>query len=96
MMSTETQTRYSVPFTPLEERIEAERPELLPALKNLKSAIGEADYEKYINTLASIKKVEDQLLVITRREMNRSIILSRFLPQLKESFDVRFVRVVNQ
>lgn len=95
-MSTENQTRYSVPFTPLEERIEAETPELLPALQKLKSSIGEADYEKYINTMASLKKVEGQLLLITRREMNRSIILSRFLPQLKESFDVQFVRVVNQ
>ena len=95
-MTTKNQTRYSVPFTPLEERIGAETPELIPALEQLKGAIGEADYEKYINTLASLKKVEDQLLIITRREMNRSIILSRFIPQIKASFAVQFVRVVNQ
>lgn len=89
-------TRYSVPFTPLQERIAKETPDLTEALVTLREKIGAEDFERYINSLVSIKKVEGQLLIITKREMNRSIMISRFLPALKESFKVDFIRIVNQ
>lgn len=89
-------TRYTIPFTPLTERIENEAPHLSSGLAALKIAIGNNDFDKYINSLLSLKKVDDQLLMITKKEMYRSIIMSRFLPAIKESFAVSFVRIVNQ
>ena len=95
-MSTESTNRYSIPFTPLEERISQEMPHLSESLCALRTAIGEDDFEKYINSLASLRKVDDQLLIITRKEMYRSVITSRFLPALKSAFAVNFIRIVNQ
>ncbi|HAK75184.1 MAG TPA: hypothetical protein DCP36_19530 [Sporomusaceae bacterium] len=95
-MSTEASNRYTIPFTPLEERISQEMPHLSEALDALRIAIGPADFDKYINSLASLRKVDDQLLLITRKEMYRSVITSRFLPAIKTAFAVSFIRIVNQ
>lgn len=95
-MSTEQTTRYSIPFTPLEERISQEMPHLSEALAALRTAMGPEDFEKYINSLASLRKVDDQLLLITKKEMYRSILISRFLPAIKAAFAVNFIRIVNQ
>lgn len=92
----EINTRYTVPFTPLEERVAQEAPHLSQGLAALKAELGADDFEKYINSLVSLRQVNDQLLIITKREMYRSIIVSRFLPAIRECFDVRFVQVINQ
>lgn len=86
----------TVPFTPLRERIAVEIPELLVGLDRLQSMIGEADFEKYINSLISLKKSGDLLLLITGKTMYYSIIERKFIPMLKESFDVTKVRVISQ
>ncbi len=90
------ETRYSIPFIPLDKRLATEAPQLLPALESLKNALGPQNFEKYINSLVSLRRVDDQLLIITKREMNRSIIVSRFLPAIMASFAVKAVRVINQ
>lgn len=95
-MSLETQTRYSVPFSPLEERLATEAPQLSDALAQLRIKMGTHDFEKYINSLTSLRKVNDQVLLITKREMYRSILMSRFLPAIQESFGVKLVRIITQ
>ena len=86
----------TIPFTPLIERIAVESPELLLCLDYLKSMIGEPDFEKYINSLVSLKKSDDLLLLITGKTMYYSIIESKFIPMLQESFNVTKVRVISQ
>ena len=88
--------RYTVPFSPLTERIGQEAPHLSAALAKLRTAMGEADFERYIDSLVSLRQTEDQLLLITKREMHRSILMSRFLPAIKQCFAVRLVRIVSQ
>lgn len=89
-------TRYAVPFTPLSERLAADSPHLAESLAALRQAMGDADFDQYIETLNSLRKVDDQLLLITRKEMNRSILMGRFIPHLKQAFGVAYVRIVNQ
>ena len=89
-------SRYSIPFTPLSERIAADSPHLAEPLATLRQAMGNAEFEKYIDSLNSLRKVDDQLLLITRKEMYRSILIGRYLPLLKETFGVNIVRIVNQ
>lgn len=84
----------TVPFTPLRERLAV--PELLAGLDKLQLMIGEADFEKYINSLTSLKKSDGLLLLITGKTMYYSIIESKFIPMLKESFGVTKVRVISQ
>lgn len=95
-MPSGTTERYSVPFSPLEDRIAYEDPQLVAGLVKLRDLIGKSDFETYINSLVSLRKVNNQLLIITKREMYRSIIISRFIPAIKESFEVDFVRIVSQ
>lgn len=89
-------TRYSVPFSPLQERIAREAPQLSAALNHLQQAMGASDFEKYINSLSALKKVDDHLLLITKKEMYRSVLTGRFLSVIKECFAVKFVRIVSQ
>ncbi len=89
-------SHFTVPFTPLRERLAIEKPELLVGLDRLHSMMGEADFEKYINSLNSLKKSDDLLLLITRKTMHYSIIQQQFISMLKESFDVKSVRVISQ
>jgi hypothetical protein len=86
----------SIPFTPLTERVAVELPELLAGLEQLKLLIGEHDFDKYINSLISLRRSGDLLLLITGKTMYYSIIESKFIPMLKESFNVTKVRVVSQ
>jgi len=86
----------SIPFTPLRERLAVEKPDLLPGLDQLKLLIGEQDFDKYINSLISLKKRGDLLLLITGKTMYYSIIERKFIPMLKESFSVSRVRVISQ
>ncbi|WP_320047300.1 hypothetical protein [uncultured Ilyobacter sp.] len=83
-------------FTPLMDRIEANKPKLLEPLKKLKNEIGEEDFEKYFNTLLDIKKFENQMMITTDRNINRSIITRQFMDHLHRSFDVDSVRIVVQ
>ncbi len=84
------------PFTPLVERIAKESPELLAGLHNLREQMLPAEFEKYINSLISLKKGNGMLLLITKKEMYRSIIESRFLPLIGSSFGVGRVRIISQ
>ena len=88
--------RYSVPFTPLEERLAREAPHLLPGLAALRAEMGDTDFDTYINSLASLKQSQDQLLLFTRRAMFRSILLSRFLPAIQKCFGAKYVQIITQ
>ena len=86
----------SVPFTPLRERIATDHPELLAGLDQVRERIGEADFDKYINSLISLKKSGDLVLLITGKTMYYSIIEQKFIPVLKDCFNVSKVRVISQ
>ena len=86
--------RYSVPLTPLEERLTAEASELLPALIALRQRLGVAAFDQYISPLVALRKVDGQLLVLTKKEMHRSILVGRYMNDLKEVFGVKGVRVI--
>lgn len=86
--------RYSIPLTPLEERLTAEAPELLPGLTALRQRLGVAAFDQYISPLVALRKVDGQLLVLTKKEMHRSILVGRYMNDLKEVFGVKGVRVI--
>ncbi|NMA01463.1 MAG: hypothetical protein GX923_02700 [Clostridia bacterium] len=85
-----------VEFTPLLDRIEEEQPELLSCLINLYEKIGVDNFADYINNLISIKKHEEEMLIITRFSWQKSIIEREFLKSIQESFAVTKVRIISQ
>jgi chromosomal replication initiation ATPase DnaA len=84
------------PFTPLVDRIAQEAPELAAGLQKLKEHMLPAEFEKYINSLINLKQGNGMLLLITKKEMYRSIIESKFLPVIRSSFGVDKVRIISQ
>lgn len=81
-------------FEKFEIRAAFEKPELLDGLVRLKTAMGEADFDKYINPLENINISGDAMLVLAGRETLRTALVSRWLPVLKAAFNVANVRVV--
>lgn len=84
------------PFTKLSQRLAQESPELVPALLQLKTAIGEKNFEQYIEELNSLRRSNDVLLLITRNAMHRSIIEGRFKSDLVNCFNTPIIYIVNQ
>jgi chromosomal replication initiation ATPase DnaA len=78
------------------ERIPQEAPGLLTGLQTLKNNMPTAEFEKYINSLTSLKQGNGMLLLITKKEMYRSIIESKFIPVIQASFGVERVRIISQ
>lgn len=83
-----------VEFTPLEERIKAEDPELNDGISKIKAGMAESDFEKYINSLTSIKKHGDTMFLITRNAMYKSVIELKFIKLITESFGASGFRVI--
>jgi hypothetical protein len=83
-----------VDFTLLEERVKGEDPALSSGLAELKAKMAEKDFEKYINSLISLKTHGDTLFLITRNAMYKSVIELKFSKQITESFGVSGVRVI--
>lgn len=83
-------------FTPLSIRIEKNKPYLIEPLKKLKNHIGDNDFEKYFNTLLDIKVHEKYMIISTDKNINRTIIIDKFMSEIKDIFDVDKVRVIVQ
>lgn len=83
-----------VEFTPLEERIKAEDHVLAQGISRLKDKMTAGDFDKYINSLISLKKHEDTIFLITRNAGFKSVIEMMFMKQIKECFGVSGFRVV--
>lgn len=86
----------TVPFTPLEERLQAEDPALLEGVAKIKAGMEDRDFQRYINSLLSVKKHGDTVFLITRGEMNKTILEFKFLKLIAESFGLSKVRVFSQ
>lgn len=90
----ENQNVKNEPFEKFEIRAAFEKPELLDGLVRLKTAMGEAAFEKYINSLENINISGRSLLVLAGAEKLRTVLVSRWLPVIKAAFNVDNVRVV--
>jgi hypothetical protein len=84
----------TVPLTPLTERIAKNQPQLISKLENLKSAMGEKAFTQCMERLASLKLIDNTLWLTTTYQMDRSILERNHLLQLKQAFDVKYVRII--
>ncbi len=84
------------PFSPLLVRMRSEKPELVAGLEALRDLVGEEHFEKYFNSLQSLKKDEKNVMLITDNEMKRTAIERQYIGALQQAFAVQYVRVVCQ
>ena len=76
----------TVPFSPLEERMQKEKPEVFARLQKLKEIIGEETFN-YADT---------RIMLVAESELHRTNIEREILPAIAEAFEVTSIRVVTQ
>ena len=94
LKSKDTQQQKTERFEKFEIRAAFEKPELLDGLVRLKTAMGEALFDKYINPLENVNLSGSSMLILAGQEKLRTALVSRWLPVIKAAFNVGNVRVV--
>ncbi len=87
---------YTVPFTPMLDRIEAEKPELLDGFHKIFKAVEMDVFQNYFNQLVDIKKVDHRMIITTKNYRHKSFLEKFYLPLLAESFEVTNIRIISQ
>lgn len=83
-----------VAFETLEARAAKYKPQLVEGLKLLKDAMGEAEFNRLINSLENVNLGENAVLLLTGDERVRTALVSKWLGAIKAAFGVENVRVV--
>lgn len=86
----------TVPFTPLEGRMQAEKPLVFEKLQILKEKIGEETFKRLMSRVHNINYADTRLMIVADSELHRTNIQREILPQLMEAFGVTSIRVVTQ
>jgi chromosomal replication initiation ATPase DnaA len=67
---------------------------LINGISRLKAEMAESDFDRYINSLTSMKKHGDTIFLITRNPRYKSVIEMKFIKQITECFGVSGFRVM--
>lgn len=87
---------YTVPFTPMLDRIESEKPELLDGFHKIFKEVGPEIFQNYFNQLIDIKKVDHRMIITTKNYLHKSFLEKFYLPLIAESFEVTNLRIISQ
>ena len=86
----------TIPFSPLEERMQKEKPEVFERLQKLKAIIGEETFKRLVSKLHNIHYAETRIMMVAESELHRTNIEREILPAIAEAFEVTSIRVVTQ
>lgn len=87
---------YTVPFTPMLDRLEEENPELLDGFHAIFKEVGPEIFQNYFNQLISIKKVDHRMIITTKNLLHKTYLEKSFLPLIAETFQVTSLRIIAQ
>ncbi len=87
---------YEVVFTPLLERPEYIESPMYEKLLSLRNAMGEEDFNTYINSLVRMTYNGSTLWLITNKERHRTIIEGKYLSIISHIFEAKVVRIFSQ
>lgn len=86
----------TIPFSPLEERMKKEKPEVFERLQKLKAIIGEETFKRLVSKLHNINYADTRIMMVAESELHRTNIEREILPAIAEAFEVTSIRVVTQ
>ena len=86
----------TIPFSPLEERMQKEKPEVFERLQKLKAIIGEETFKLLVSKLHNINYADTRIMMVAESELHRTNIEREILPAIAEAFEVTSIRVVTQ
>lgn len=87
---------YEVRFVPVTERAEYQEGPIADALEALRKEMEEKDFDTYIEELLRINYDGKRLILITRREIHRTMLEGRFRAAIARAFNTELIRVVSQ
>lgn len=89
---------YEVRFVPVSARAEYQEGPVADALSSLREILSERDFTEYIDQLLRINydPSTGRLMLITKREIHRTMLEGRLRQSICKAFDVRYLRVVSQ
>ena len=86
----------TIPFSPLEERMQKEKPEVFERLQKLKAIIGEETFKRLVSKLHNTNYADTRIMMVAESELHRTNIEREILPAIAEAFEVTSIRVVTQ
>ena len=86
----------TIPFSPLEERMQKEKPEVFERLQKLKAIIGEETFKRLVSKLHHINYADTRIMMVAESELHRTNIEREILPAIAEAYEVTSIRVVTQ
>ena len=86
----------TIPFSPLEERMQKEKPGVFERLQKLKAIIGEETFKRLVSKLHNINYADTRIMMVAESELHRTNIEREILPAIAEAFEVTSIRVVTQ
>ena len=86
----------TIPFSPLEERMQKEKPVEFERLQKLKAIIGEETFKRLVSRVRNINYADTRIMLVAESELHRTNIEREILPAIAEAFEVTSIRVVTQ
>lgn len=86
----------TIPFSPLEVRMQKEKPVVFAKLQELKAVIGEEKFKRLVNRMHNINYADRRMLIVAESELHRTNINREILADIIKVFDVVDIRVVTQ
>lgn len=86
----------TIPFSPLEERMQKEKLVVFERLQKLKAIIGEETFKRLVSRVRNINYADTRIMLVAESELHRTNIEREILPAIAEAFEVTSIRVVTQ
>ena len=86
----------TVPFSPLEKRMQKEKPAVFEKLVELKKLMGEEKFKRLISKIHNINYADTRMLIVAESELHRTNLEREALKDLAKIFNVDNIRIVTQ
>ena len=86
----------TLPFTPLEQRMQKEKPQVYAKLQLLREEIGDDTFKRLVSKIHNINYANGRVLIVAESELHRTNIERELLPTIKKAFEAAFIRVAVQ
>ncbi|MBQ0068076.1 MAG: hypothetical protein KBS60_07870 [Phascolarctobacterium sp.] len=86
----------TVPFSPLEVRMQKEKPQVFEKLVELKKIMGEEKFKRLISKIHNINYADTRMLIVAESELHRTNLEREALGDLSKAFGVDNIRIVTQ
>ena len=86
----------TIPFTPLEVRMQKEKPEVFARLQKLKEIIGEDTFKRLVSRVHNINYADTRIMLVAESELHRTNIERTIMQTIVNDFEVNSIHLANK